>query len=267
MIPARSINFYTYGNGKRFIADHWHGGAESPLVHLTAAAMAGVVTATATNPIWVVKTRLQLESQRIAAQEREAQVAALGRNVSSRRPPTSAPLRDVPRYYSTTTSRLHARFFQATPPPLHPGTSALRMTTTIVRQEGLAGLYKGLSASYLGVSESTLQWVLYERLKAVQAHREGAPTWWQTVSSAGAAKLVATMATYPHEVLRTRMRQQPEDGQRKYRGLVQTFRLVLREEGAAALYGGLSAHLLRVLPNAVVTFSIYEFVLMLGSHW
>ena len=34
-----------------------------------------------------------------------------------------------------------------------------------------------------------------------------------------------------------------------------------------AFYGGLSAHLMRVIPNAIVTFSIYEFVLLLGSQY
>lgn len=40
-VPARSINFYTYGNGKVFLAEHLNGGKESPAVHLGAAALAG----------------------------------------------------------------------------------------------------------------------------------------------------------------------------------------------------------------------------------
>jgi hypothetical protein len=36
------------------------------------------------------------------------------------------------------------------------------MTLDIVRHEGIRGLYRGLSASYLGVSEGVIQWVLYE---------------------------------------------------------------------------------------------------------
>ena len=140
------------------------------------------------------------------------------------------------------------------------------MTAQILRVEGIRGLYKGLSASYLGVSESTIQWVLYEQFKRTQDPCEK-PSWFQTINSAGSAKLIATIITYPHEVIRTRLRQQPEEGGRKYQSLIQTFRLVLKEEGALAFYGGLSAHLMRVIPNAIVTFSIYEFVLMLGSGW
>lgn len=40
----------------------------------------------------------------------------------------------------------------------------------------------------------------------------------------------------------------------KYRGLVQTFRLVLAEEGARALYSGLTAHMMRVVPNAAAMY-------------
>ena len=59
-------------------------------------------------------------------------------------------------------------------------------------------------------------------------------------------------------MLRTRLRQPLVDGKVKYTGLLQTLRLVIAEEGAGSLYGGLSAHLMRVIPNAAVMFFIYE---------
>ena len=48
------------------------------------------------------------------------------------------------------------------------------------------------------------------------------------------------------------------NGKVKYTGLLQTLRLVIHEEGVGSLYGGLSAHLMRVIPNAAVMFFIYE---------
>jgi solute carrier family 25 protein 33/36 len=39
---------------------------------------------------------------------------------------------------------------------------AFRVTRDILRKEGFIGLYKGMSASYLGVTEGVIQWVLYE---------------------------------------------------------------------------------------------------------
>lgn len=241
-------------------------GHESPLVHLTAAAFAGIVTATATNPIWVVKTRLQLESQQLEAQSRAARLQAVGKHQGAR-PHKPIPTAEHPRTLVTSPLR-PARFFEATRPPQAPGTNALRMAFNIVQREGIQGLYKGLSASYLGVSESTIQWVLYEQLKRCQAPRnhDAPPRWVHTVGAAGTAKLVATVLTYPHEVVRTRLRQQPAQGPPKYIGLIQTCKLVWREEGLLGLYGGLSAHLMRVIPNAIVTFSVYELILMLGTR-
>ncbi|KAG7729040.1 hypothetical protein KL929_002653 [Ogataea haglerorum] len=62
VIPARSINFFTYGYSKDLIKNSVaFKGEESSLVHLLAGISAGFVTSTATNPIWLVKTRLQLD--------------------------------------------------------------------------------------------------------------------------------------------------------------------------------------------------------------
>ncbi|KAL1746779.1 mitochondrial carrier domain-containing protein [Schizophyllum fasciatum] len=220
VIPARSINFFAYGNGKQIIAHHFNNGQESSWVHLSAAAIAGIATGTATNPIWVVKTRLQLMQN----QGRESGSFASG---------------------------------------------SLRMIARIFREEGIRGFYKGLSASYLGVTEGTIQWVLYERLKALSQSvdgRGGAGEWMGMLASAGTAKCVASLITYPHEVVRTRLRQPvPENGIPKYTGLLQTFKLVVKEEGVRRLYGGLSAHLMRVVPNAAVMYSIYEGILRWGA--
>ncbi|KAG5992468.1 hypothetical protein E4U54_003628 [Claviceps lovelessii] len=233
IVPARSINFFVYGNGKRVISEYWNHGQESPWVHLLAGVAAGVATSTATNPIWMVKTRLQLD-----------------KNVSERS--GGAMQRQYRNSYDC--------------------------VRQIIRDEGPRGLYKGMSASYLGVAESTLQWMLYEQLKASLAQREERiqrsgrdKTWWdRTVDwtgkagAAGGAKLLAAILAYPHEVVRTRLREAPADGGRpKYTGLVQCFKLVWKEEGFVGLYGGLTPHLMRTVPSAAIMFGMYEGILRL----
>jgi len=240
VVPARSINFFVYGNGKRILNNYLNpeGRENVWTVHLLAAATAGIATGTATNPIWVVKTRLQLDKH----------------NASN------DPFRG--RQYKNSWD-------------------CIRQT---IRHEGIRGLYRGLSASYLGVTESTLQWVLYERMKLGLARREAkrlaAPGYQPTVldsveefggkfGAAAGAKLFAAVITYPHEVVRTRLRQAPtiisETGRAtmKYTGLIQCFRMVAKEEGLAGLYGGMTPHLLRAVPSAAIMFSTYEIILRL----
>ena len=49
-----------------------------------------------------------------------------------------------------------------------------------------------------------------------------------------------------------------EDGTLKYTGLRQAAKLIYQEEGMAAFYGGMTAHLMRVVPNAAIMFFCYE---------
>jgi solute carrier family 25 protein 33/36 len=68
----------------------------------------------------------------------------------------------------------------------------------------------------------------------------------------------------PFKVVRTRLRLAPmSNGQLKYTGLAQCFKLILKEEGMLGLYGGLTPHLLRVVPNAGIMFGMYELTLKL----
>ncbi|KAK4153720.1 mitochondrial carrier protein RIM2 [Chaetomidium leptoderma] len=236
VIPARSINFFAYGNGKRLIGEYLNNGKDSPWVHLSAAAMAGVVTSTATNPIWMVKTRLQLDKN-----------TAIESGGAAKR-----------KYKNS-----------------------LDCIRQVLRNEGIRGLYKGMSASYLGVAESTMHWMLYEDFKRSLALREERiilsgrqKNWWDhtvdwtgKVGAAGFAKFFAAVLTYPHEVARTRLRQAPmSDGRPKYTGLVQCFKLVFKEEGMLGLYGGMTPHLLRTVPSAAIMFGMYEGILRLLNN-
>jgi solute carrier family 25, member 33/36 len=61
--------------------------------------------------------------------------------------------------------------------------------------------------------------------------------------------------------LRTRLREQRAvvpGAPHKYTGLLQALKLIAKEEGVAGLYGGMSTHLLRVVPNAAIMFWTYE---------
>lgn len=238
VVPARSINFFVYGNGKRILTENFNPERKENVwwIHLAAAATAGIVTGTATNPIWLVKTRLQLDKNRAS---------------------------DNP---------LKGRQYK----------NSLDCVRQTIRHEGFRGLYKGLTASYLGVTESSVQWVLYERMKLGLARREARRlaehnyrrTWFDDTEefagkfmAAAGAKFFAAVITYPHEVVRTRLRQAPivttETGKvtAKYTGLIQCFTTIGKEEGMRGLYGGMTPHLLRVVPSAGIMFGMYEVTL------
>lgn len=56
--------------------------------------------------------------------------------------------------------------------PRYP--NSLNCIVSVFRTEGIRGFYKGTSASYLGISEGTIQWVIYEQIKKVVRGRHQA---------------------------------------------------------------------------------------------
>jgi solute carrier family 25 protein 33/36 len=121
------------------------------------------------------------------------------------------------------------------------------------------GFFKGLSASYIGCFEGAIQWIVYEKLKKTlelgkKDKEHITPAEYARASSA--AKFVAILATYPHEVVRTRLRQQGS----RYSGFTNALKIIAKEEGIKGLYGGLFLHLARSVPNAAIMFVSFELV-------
>lgn len=81
--------------------------------------------------------------------------------------------------------------------------------------------------------------------------------------AAGAtSKTIASVVAYPHEVARTRLR---EEGN-KYRSFWQTIHTVWKEEGKAGLYRGLGTQLVRQIPNTAIMMATYEAVVYVLSN-
>uniref|UniRef100_T1ISF3 Mitochondrial carrier protein Rim2 n=1 Tax=Strigamia maritima TaxID=126957 RepID=T1ISF3_STRMM len=215
--PSRAIYFCTYSRAKKIFNESFS--PDTPLVHMCSALCAGFAASTATNPIWFVKTRLQLD-------QRKRKTAGL-----------------------TTRDCVYG----------------------IYKTKGLLGFYKGITASYFGVSETVIHFVIYEAVKAKLLQRRNGNCNSEKTSRdfldymmAGAfSKTCASVITYPHEVARTRLRQEGD----KYKGFFQTLVMVVREEGCRGLYRGLATQLVRQIPNTAIMMSTYEAVVCLLSSY
>ena len=91
---------------------------------------------------------------------------------------------------------------------------------------------------------------------------------WHLLLASSVSKTIASVTTYPHEVIRTRIFTQQQqvsnesiptsNTQLKYRGVWHSTRIILNEEGWQGLYKGLGTNLLRTVPSTAISLWIYE---------
>ncbi|ALC38176.1 CG18317 [Drosophila busckii] len=208
--PSRAIYFCTYSQTKNTLNNLGLVERDSPLVHIMSAASAGFVASTATNPIWFVKTRMQLDyNSKVQMTVRQC----------------------IERVYA---------------------------------QGGIAAFYKGITASYFGICETMVHFVIYEFIKSKlleqrnQRHTDekSSRDFVEFMMAGAVSKTIASCIAYPHEVARTRLR---EEGN-KYNTFWQTLHTVWKEEGRAGLYRGLATQLVRQIPNTAIMMATYEAV-------
>lgn len=255
-LPTWAVYMAVYDSSREWFVKNQYGIREGDkwLPRIYASIVAGACSTIVTNPIWVIKTRLMSQVSHTASDGHR-----------------------TPWHYNNT--------FDA--------------ARKMYRAEGLAAFYSGLAPALLGLTHVAIQFPLYEYFKQKFTGLEmGAiPTEdhqsWTNVAGILSAtllsKVCATSATYPHEVLRTRLQTQqrhlqPEhtngvsgshhsqnlnkgralgtsDGMRyqpRYKGVVRTCRIILQEEGWRAFYNGMGTNMIRAVPAAMTTMLTFE---------
>ncbi|KAI6686160.1 hypothetical protein NL676_032073, partial [Syzygium grande] len=151
-------------------------------------------------------------------------------------------------------------------PEVVPYVSVRSALGRIAREEGLRGLYSGILPSLVGLSHVAIQFPTYEMIKQYIARKDNITVDQLSPGSVAIAsaisKLPASIMTYPHEVVRSRLQEQGHcrDSEVLYAGVNDCVKKVFQKEGISGFYRGCGTNLLRTTPYAVVTFTSYEMV-------
>ncbi|GKU00383.1 mitochondrial carrier protein [Fusarium langsethiae] len=265
-LPTWAVWFTVYNKSKGYISQHYD---NSHIVNFWSSIIAGASSTIVTNPIWVIKTRLMSQSNiRHNTQDHHSVY--------------------YPKATSTPTTR----------PTLHDWhyKSTLDAARKMYTSEGLISFYSGLTPALLGLTHVAVQFPTYEYLKTRftgqgmgESNEEDTKSHVFGILGASIlSKILASTATYPHEVIRTRLQTQrrplageefaqgmgvtgsgPRDTRApvpRYQGVVHTFRVILAEEGWRAFYAGLGTNMMRAVPAATVTMLTYEYVMKQLYH-
>ncbi|XP_066991693.2 mitochondrial thiamine pyrophosphate carrier [Anabrus simplex] len=138
--------------------------------------------------------------------------------------------------------------------------SIIQANRRIIREEGIAALWKGhIPAQLLSITYGIVQFAAFESLtNQMQNISSDAKNYQSSIYfvSGAAAGCLATLFSFPFDVVRTRLVAQGEP--KYYKGVVHAFYKIYTKEGLRAFFKGLTPALLQVAPHAGVQFAAYK---------
>ncbi|CAN1122071.1 Folate transporter 1, chloroplastic, partial [Linum perenne] len=230
---AWGLYFFFYSRAKQRYAEN-RNESLSPLLHLASAAEAGGLVCLCTNPIWLVKTRLQLQTHHHQS-------------------------RPYSGLYDAFKTIMREEGWRALYKGLGPGLflqvshGAIQFTAyEELRKLILHRRSKVTKGHHDGADVNLLNSVHYAVL-------------------GGSSKLSAILLTHPFQVVRARLQQRPGvDGTPRYMDSLHVLKETFRFEGFRGFYKGITPTILKSVPTSSITFLVYENVLKLlnlaGRH-
>ncbi|KAJ4551113.1 Mitochondrial succinate-fumarate transporter [Exophiala dermatitidis] len=145
--------------------------------------------------------------------------------------------------------------------------SAPHALLTVVREEGIGALYRGVSLTALrqGTNQAvnfTAYSEFKEFLQKAQPQYEGKNLpGYQTTIIGLISGAMGPFSNAPIDTIKTRLQKTPaEPGQTAISRIVGISRDMFKQEGARAFYKGITPRVMRVAPGQAVTFTVYEFL-------
>jgi solute carrier family 25 phosphate transporter 23/24/25/41 len=217
--------------------------ASSGLPSVVAGVVAGCVTRSCTSPLDVLKIVIQLNGPASAATSSASTSATPMGRLQARA--ASLSLRPLPRAAPSVLSRTVRELYAL---------------------EGVRAFWRGNAAGCCRLGPyAGAKFFLFDSLQAQLAHGVNGGrelTNAQRALCGAAAGLVATMATYPLEVVRTRMIAQSTTRRagQYIRGVAHGLRLIVRAEGLRGLYRGGCSGVAGAIPFEGAQFGCYEYL-------
>ena len=145
--------------------------------------------------------------------------------------------------------------------------SAPHAAITVLREEGISALWRGVSLTALrqGTNQAvnfTAYTELKELLQRWQPQFEGKnlPSYQTTVIGLISGAM-GPFSNAPIDTIKTRLQKMPaEAGQSSIQRITLIAKDMFKQEGAKAFYKGITPRVMRVAPGQAVTFTVYEFL-------